>query len=126
MKRFFKLGDIIVVTLVAALALFLVFLPMLFSGDGEMLKVTVNENGENKTARYPLSEDTSFNIENNGITLVVTVHDGAAFIEYSDCPAEICKHSGKISSRGESIVCVPAGVILTVEGGDADVGLVAG
>ena len=126
MKRLFKLGDVIILAVAVILTATLVFAPLLFSCEGEFLTVSVTkENGTVKT-RYKLSENARFTVENNGITLTVVIKDGKAYVEGSDCPAEICSHSSSVSSRGESIVCVPGGIVLTVEGGDADVGLIAG
>jgi hypothetical protein len=126
MRLFIKPFDIVVFALAVLFAVAAVLVPLLFESDGELLAVTVTENGTRKVTYYPLSENTSFDIENNGIALTVIINNGEASVESSSCPAGICKHSRSISSRGESIVCVPAEVLLTVEGGDADVGLIAG
>ncbi len=74
---------------------------------------------------YALSLDRDISVESNGYTLTVRISDGRACVIQSDCPDKICVHTGWISGRGESVVCVPALLRLTVTdgnggGGDAD------
>ncbi len=45
--------------------------------------------------------------------------DGVS-VSFADCPEKTCVRTGKISRKGESIVCVPLGVCITVEGGSLD------
>jgi hypothetical protein len=35
----------------------------------------------------------------------------------SDCPTQDCVHTGEISRSGQSIVCLPARIIIQLEGG---------
>lgn len=39
---------------------------------------------------------------------------------HADCPDGICVRTGRISRAGESIVCAPLGICITVEGGSLD------
>jgi hypothetical protein len=126
MKRLFKLGDAIIVAVAVILTAAFAFAPLLFSREGEFLTVSVTKENDTVKTRYQLSENTRFTVENNGIILTVVIKDGKAYVEETNCPMEICRHSSSVSSRGDSIVCVPGGIVLTVEGGDSDVGLIAG
>lgn len=38
----------------------------------------------------------------------------------SDCPTQDCVHTGIIARSGQSIVCLPARIIIRLEGGTAD------
>lgn len=38
----------------------------------------------------------------------------------ADCPTQDCVHTGLITRSGQSIVCLPAGIIVQLEGGGAD------
>ena len=41
-------------------------------------------------------------------------------VTQSDCPGQDCVHSGAVSRAGQSIVCLPARVIVRLEGGQKD------
>ena len=73
--------------------------------------------------RVPLRRDGVYVVESEGHTLTVAVEDGAVRVAESDCENQICVKSGAIRRAGQSIVCAPARVAVTVEGeaaADAD------
>ena len=56
----------------------------------------------------------------NGYTLTVNLRpDGEAGVrvETSDCPTQDCVHTGTITRAGQSIVCLPARIIIQLQGG---------
>ena len=68
---------------------------------------------------------------NNGYTLCVTLVEDGDFgitVKSSDCPTQDCVHTGTITRSGQSIVCLPARVIIQLEGGSGgnDVDMVVG
>lgn len=72
---------------------------------------------------YPLAVDTAMDIvtDNGGYNRLV-IRDGAAYMEAADCPDGICAAHRPISRNGESIVCLPHRVVVTVvtaDDGDA-------
>ena len=55
----------------------------------------------------------------NGYTLTVDLRpDGemGVRVEASDCPTQDCVHTGTITRPGQSIVCLPARIIIQLEG----------
>lgn len=119
----FRLFDGVVIAAVLLAALLLFLLPLLY-GRGQVAVVRVD--GE-EAARLPLDRDAELPIENNGYHLTIAVENGAVFVREADCPDRVCQHTGKISKRGSSIVCVPAGVTVTIgKGGENDADFVAG
>lgn len=50
---------------------------------------------------------------------------GRVRIKKSDCPRQICSHTGWISARAQTIVCVPNRVIIEIKGGGGSVNAVA-
>ena len=58
----------------------------------------------------------------NGYTLTVTAEDGGLHVSEADCPTQDCVHTGTISRSGQSIVCLPARIIIQLTGGQADPG----
>ena len=114
--------DWIAFAAVLLLAALLAILPLLTARTGALLVVTTPE-GE---MLYPLSQNDCFEIVSKGITLSVVIEDGAAYVKESTCPDGVCRSTRPISKSGETVLCAPAGVTLTVRGGDGDVDFVAG
>ena len=58
----------------------------------------------------------------NGVTLTVAAEeDGNGLrVSSSDCPTQDCVHTGTISRGGQSIVCLPARIVIQLTGGAAD------
>lgn len=114
--------DIAAAIAVVLCACLLFWRPWAPAGDGEWLEIVTPE----KTAHYSLREDRTVAITSRGIVMEIVIKDGAAHVESSSCPDGVCRAGGGISKGGESILCAPAGVRLTVKGGDIDVDFVAG
>ena len=63
----------------------------------------------------------------SGYTLHVVLTAEGVWVERSDCPTQDCVHTGHISRSGQSIVCLPARVVIRLEGGtDSGVDAVIG
>ncbi len=71
--------------------------------------VIVSQNGA-ITHRLPLNQDFTLKLEHN----TVTVYDGKAFMQSSDCENQICVKTPGINRDGEQIICLPNRVILEV------------
>ena len=56
----------------------------------------------------------------NGYTLHLVLSPEEVYMEAADCPTQDCVHTGHISRSGQSIVCLPARVIITLEGGQPE------
>ena len=56
----------------------------------------------------------------NGYTLHLVLSPEEVYMEAADCPTQDCVHTGHISRSGQSIVCLPARVIVRLEGGQRD------
>jgi len=84
---------------------------LLFRGEGDSVIVTVD--GE-LWAEFPLREDRTVEIKTDrGVNLLV-IRDGKAEIESASCPDGICSAHRAISRDGESIICLPNKVVVTV------------
>ena len=69
------------------------------------------------TRELPLSTDTALKLEGNGHTLTAVISGGGIYVKESDCPDGVCVAEGKASLPGEMIVCLPAGIMITIKGG---------
>lgn len=108
------IADIVLVAAViaAAAVLFAVLHPGAPGGD----TVTVTVKGRLYGA-YPLSEDRVVDVD--GIC-VVKIEDGAVSVQSSTCPGGDCTRMKPVKRAGESIVCLPNGVVVRIVG-DAEV-----
>ena len=88
----------------------------LFRGEGD--SVTVSIDGT-VVATYPLDVDRTEEIltEDGGRNLLI-IKDGKAYVESASCPDGICAAHKPIHREGESIVCLPNKVVITVQTAD--------
>ena len=70
-----------------------------------------------ETERLAL-EEAERTIQAGGYTLRLRLTETEVWVESSDCPTQDCVHTGHISRSGQSIVCLPARVIVRLEGGE--------
>ena len=129
MKRFPELKptkwDALVVLAVVLLALGLAARPFLAARTANALTVVVSIDGET-VERMPLERYEGGSYENRGYTVRVAAEGGTVRVAESDCPNQDCVHTGAISRAGQSIVCLPARVAVTLEGAASDYDLIAG
>ena len=63
-------------------------------------------------------EEAERTIQAGGYTLRLRLTETEVWVESSDCPTQDCVHTGHISRSGQSIVGLPARVIVRLEGGE--------
>lgn len=116
MNKKFK-NDLILVAalLVIAAAGFLAFSLLKTEGDTAVVSI----DGE-VTARYPLNEEIIKDIITDGGVNTLNIHGGKAFISSASCPDLICCEHTPISNVGETIVCLPNKVVISIESGNTD------
>ena len=89
-----------------------IFAAMFFSqSNGEYVKVSVDGK---ETGVYYLSIDGEYVIGDGSNVLVI--ENGKAYISHATCPDGLCVRRGRISIVGESIICLPNKVTVTVVG----------
>lgn len=110
-NRFFKKSDLLLFLCVIFLSLLLLFVFFVSKEKGAEITVKV---GSQTLGTYSLGEDREIPIitEHGRNTLVI--EGGYAYIKDADCPDRLCVHTGRISKTGESIVCLPHRVSVTV------------
>ena len=121
------------VALLAAVTALLFYLPRTQS-DQLTLVITV---GGQEQSRTPVTQlpDGPVRIEGRGgytLTLSPSYSDlpfspeWSVRVSDSDCPGQDCVHTGAISRAGQSIVCLPAQVVISLVGAASDVDAVLG
>ena len=113
-KLTFCKGDIIVISFVTMLAVLIGVLFVKTTGTDKGEIVAIYQDG-NKIQEISLYENTEVLIENRYTNRLVVKDEKVAIVE-SDCPGMDCVHSGRISGKGRSLVCLPNRVEIRVEG----------
>jgi hypothetical protein len=66
-----------------------------------------------------LSKDGDYAIVNdNGDFNTINITQGVVRMKEANCPDKLCIHQGKISKNGETIVCLPHGLIVEIKSDD--------
>ncbi len=74
----------------------------------------------------PLTREATVTVgENRGFRNVVEVSGGRVRVLDADCPDRLCVRQGWIHYSGESIVCLPHKLVVTVRGSEHDLDAVA-
>lgn len=128
--------DGLVVLCVILLALGLAFFQWRGGGSSEALTAVVSVDGA-EVDRFSPGDllESPRTYTNNGYTLTVALGAGyegpnamppsgesGLCVTASDCPTQDCVHTGIIARSGQSIVCLPARIIIRLEGGAAEDG----
>lgn len=106
-----KRNDWILAAGVIAAAVLILCFQIFGSASGGSAVVSVTAGGEHY-GTFSLDQDQTVDI--NGTNQLV-IEDGSARMEWADCPDQICVEHRKISRNGESIICLPNQVVISVE-----------
>ena len=126
MKRFPELKpnfwDVIVVLAVIALAALSAMTVWRGGTETGALTAVVTADGQEIDRFAPADLlDAPRTYSYNGVTLTVAAEDGNGLrVSSSDCLTQDCVRTGTISRGGQSIVCLPARIIIQLTGGAAD------
>ena len=114
-KKFFRLADLILILVLAAIAL-AVFLPReLKKPDGNVTAV-ITQDGEvvrkidlsSVKNPYTIALDCSPKAR-------VTVEPGCIFYSIANCKVQICVNTGKLDKPGDSAACLPSRTTIRLE-----------
>ena len=107
-------NDIIFITILISVIAIIAACVYVFGGGGNTVTVTVD--GEVYgvySLDHDIVEDIITGKEGEHFNRLV-IKEGKAFIEEASCPDGICSSHSAISRNGESIVCLPNKVVVTV------------
>lgn len=103
-----KKGDIAVICSVAVAFVLSIILLIPFSKQGS--RVVVKQDNKivyNESININKTVDTGTN--------TVIIKDGIVYISDATCKNQVCVNTGKISKKGESIICLPNKVIVEIK-----------
>lgn len=107
-----KKNDFILIGIILLLAFSFLGYQFL-KGKDDSAEVLVTVDGK-AYGTYDLASDQTVDI--NGTNTLV-IQDGQADMKDADCPDKLCVHQKAISRDGESIICLPNKIVVTIEGG---------
>ena len=119
--RLLKKADILLIgaLLLAIGALFL----LLRTGGGKGETVRVEINGET-VDEFPLAADTVRRYtDGRGGFNVIQTENGAVSVSESNCPGQTCVRCRAIGRSGESIICLPHRLVVSIVGPPSDSGV---
>ena len=108
-----KKADLIIIAVAAVVVGVLIFfLYGLNSDSGSYVQIEVDGK---VTQVLPLDTDTEYEIEtvNDGAN-TIEIKEGKAKMIYANCPDGICTNHKEINRNGESIICLPHKVVVTI------------
>lgn len=114
--RKFK-NDLILIAVILAVVAILALI-LFLRGEGTTVRVELDGR---VIGSYSLAVDREVEIlsgENGEEKNLLVIRDGKAYVSSATCPDGICANHRPISRVGESIVCLPHGVVITVIGED--------
>ncbi len=103
-----KKGDIAIICSAAVAFVLSIVLLISFSKQGG--RVVVKQ--DNKIV---YNENININKTVNTGTNTVIIKDGVVYMSNATCKNQVCVNTGKISKKGESIICLPNKVIVEIK-----------
>ncbi len=103
-----KKGDIILLAVICVIAAALAVFFLYTEKGGKTLLVKVDNE---IIYEYPLDTDRRIDLEHN----TAVIENSEVYMYSADCKNQICVKTGKISKKGESIVCLPNRVVLEIK-----------
>ena len=112
--------DIIFISIILAISLLTLLIFSLTKKEGAYAVVEI----DGKTVvEYPLYMDGEYIL--NGGTNTLVISGGAAYMINSECPDHTCENTGKIRYVGQTIVCLPNRLSITIKGEGESVDLIS-
>lgn len=103
--------DIIVISSLLLISIAVLLVTQLTRKDGAYVEIKIDGK---VVAEISLEDDGVYTL-NHG-TNELTIKGGVAYMTDSDCPDHTCENTGKVKYVGETIVCLPNKVHITVIG----------
>lgn len=114
-----RLSIIVVASLLllSLTALLIFSLTRVEGADVPTAAVEITVDGE-IVATYSLFDDGTYVL--NGGTNAIVIEDARVYMIHSECPDHTCERTGKIKYVGQSIICLPNKLSVTIVGESED------
>lgn len=111
LNKHVKISDIIFAVGIVAVSL-TVFFCCFVLRPGAVVRIT--DHGK-LLDELELNKDQEYLVDSEYVNRIV-VENGEVCVKESTCPNQICVHQRKIRHAGESIICAPNGIVVSIEG----------
>ena len=101
-------NDLILLIAIVLIATVLIFVENCRKSAGSTVIITLNG-----STYAEASLPANVEIDVDGL-LTVVIEDGEVWVIDSTCPDGLCEGMGRISRSGESIVCLPNGIVVKI------------
>lgn len=108
------LADKFIIILLLCTVFFLIF-QQKNKKNCEHIEAEIIVNSQKKLL-FSLSEDRQLFLDVKNKPFLISIKEDALWVSKTLCPNKICIHRGPISLPGETIVCVPNKVIISLKG----------
>lgn len=108
---------VVLILLLFSIACFLLFR---VTGQGRKIQIEI---AQKLYGTYDLSINQEIKLfdENGSFLLKCVIENNKAYIVTSNCPDKICIDEGSIEQAGQTIVCLPNMVVISIIGDDSNI-----
>lgn len=114
-KSFFTKADLILMAAIVIIGLGISI--FLVAGSHQGNKVEITKDGK-PWGTYSLDGEHKITIRDGKELNVVKISGGKVTMESANCKNQVCVHHSPVSRTGESIVCLPHKIVVSIKGGD--------
>jgi hypothetical protein len=116
MRSTLKRGDKVIIFLLVVFAAFFAFEKYVLSNN-KISSVIIRSDGE-IIKNIPITNNGEYIIKSKEGELTCIIKDQKVEVVESTCPDKLCMKQGWISKQGESIICLPNRISITIVGGN--------
>lgn len=117
-----KIGDrFIILLIVISLALGIVINKLTNTSNTKYILIMADGQVYQKIPLVPELRDSKFIVKSKEGYMYVEIKDGKVRVIDSTCPDKLCIKQGWISNVGETIVCLPNRITISIIGGNSSV-----
>ena len=114
-KSFFTKADLILMAAIVIIGLGISI--FLAAGSHQGNKVEITKDGK-LWGTYSLDGEHKITIRYGNELNVVKISGGKVTMESANCKNQVCVHHSPVSRTGESIVCLPHKIVVSIKGED--------
>ena len=114
-KSFFTNADLILMAAIVIIGLGISI--FLAAGSHQGNKVEITKDGK-LWGTYSLDGEHKITIRDGKELNVVKISGGKVTMESANCKNQVCVHHSPVSRTGESIVCLPHKIVVSIKGED--------
>ncbi|BHH85030.1 NusG domain II-containing protein [Desulforhopalus sp. 52FAK] len=112
-----KFGDLLSAIVIVTFGLY--FLWAQNSVNKSATKALVSKGGT-EVAGFFLGEDSSVDLKEFGVNMILEVNNGRVRVASSDCKQQLCVRHGWIARPKEALLCLPNHITVELVGEDAE------